>query len=249
MLPALAAATTAIDALQALTRSKSKAAATTTGVTQKTASPFDVASTSTAASATSSTATSATSSTNSSYKLAPGTMSTLLDAQSQPATAASSAKRADSLKRLMGMLDSDGSGGISKAEFEKKLGAGGTNTANADKVFAELDKNGDGSVNIDELSPALNGGKAHHAGGGGMGGGSGSGSDTAGSTTTTTVNADGSTTTSIAYADGSTVSSTTAVPTSSTSSTASSSYNAIEKMIARQAQQISNAKSTLAISA
>jgi hypothetical protein len=177
-------------------------------------------------------------------------MSTLLDAQSQPATAASSAKRADSLKRLMGMLDSDGSGGISKAEFEKKLGAGGTNTANADKVFAELDKNGDGSVNIDELSPALNGGKAHHAGGGGgMGGGSGGGSDTAGSTTTTTVNADGSTTTSIAYADGSTVSSTTAVPTSSTSSTASSSYNAIEKMIARQAQQISNAKSTLAISA
>ncbi|QND72100.1 EF-hand domain-containing protein [Tardiphaga robiniae] len=248
MLPALAAATTAIDALQALTKSKSKAATTTTGVTQKTASPFDVASTSTAASATSSTATSATSSTNSSYKLAPGTMSTLLDAQSQPATAASEAKRADSLKRLMGMLDSDGSGGISKAEFEKKLGAGGTNTANADKVFAELDKNVDGSVNIDELSPALNGGKAHHAGGG-MGGGSGGGSDTAGSTTTTTVNADGSTTTSIAYADGSTVSSTTAVPTSSTSSTASSSYNAIEKMIARQAQQISNAKSTLAISA
>jgi hypothetical protein len=175
-------------------------------------------------------------------------MSTLLDAQSQPATAASSAKRADSLKRLMGMLDSDGSGGISKAEFEKKLGAGGTNTANANKVFAELDKNGDGSVNIDELSPALNGGKAHHAGGG-MGGGAGGGSDTAGSTTTTTVNADGSTTTSIAYADGSTVSSTTAVPASSTSSTASSSYNAIEKMIARQAQQISNAKSTLAISA
>ena len=34
MLPALAAATTAIDALQALTKSKSKAATTTTGVTQ-----------------------------------------------------------------------------------------------------------------------------------------------------------------------------------------------------------------------
>jgi hypothetical protein len=45
------------------------------------------------------------------------------------------------------------------------------------------------------------------------------------------------------------VTSTTAVPASSTTTTANSSYNAVEKMIARQAQQISNAKSTLAISA
>jgi hypothetical protein len=230
MMPALA--TAAIDALQAITTAKSKSkAAATAGVSQKTTNPSDVASTAstTTASATASTAT-ATSSTKDSYKLAPGTMATLLDAQSQPVTAASEAKRADSLKRLMGMLDSDGSGGISQAEFANKLGAGGSNTANAEKVFATLDKNDDGSVNADELSVVLNGPKAPSS--------------------TTTGNSDGTTTTSMTYADGSTVS-TTSAPTSTAStasSKASSSYNFVEQMIQRQANAIATSSSASALS-
>jgi hypothetical protein len=225
MMPALA--TAAIDALQAITTAKSKSkAAATTGVSQKTTNPSDVANTASTTTASASAST-ATSSTKDSYKLAPGTMATLLDAQSQPVTAASAAKRADSLKRLMGMLDSDGSGGISQAEFANKLGAGGSNTANAEKVFATLDKNDDGSVNADELSVVLNGPKAPSS--------------------TTTGNSDGTTTTSMTYADGSTVS-TTSAPTSTASSKASSSYNFVEQMIQRQANAIATSSSASALS-
>jgi hypothetical protein len=173
-------------------------------------------------------------------------MSALLDAQSQTNVSANSKTRSDALKSLFNQLDGDGDGSISKAEFEDKLGAGGTNVANADKVFAKLDKDGDGSVSIDELGKALKGaGKSQHGGGGG----GGSDSDTAGATTSTTVNADGSTTTSISYADGSKVTSTSAVPASSTAAAARTSYNAIEQMIAKQAQQISTAASSLSITA
>ena len=243
MLPALAAATTAIDALQALTASKKKAA-TTTGVTPKTANPFEVASTTTA-SATASTTTAATS-TNSSYKLAPGTMATLLDAQSQPATEASEAKRADSLKRLMGMLDGDGSGGISKAEFENKLGAGGTNTANADKVFGKLDTDGDGSVSLKELAAAFTRPKDKDKTDDPS---KAANSDPLlqalqGASSTTTTNSDGTTTTSMTYADGSKVSMTPAAGTST------SSYNVLEQMIQRQANAIATSSaSSLSISA
>jgi hypothetical protein len=178
-------------------------------------------------------------------------MSTLLDAQSQANVSAKSKLRSDALKSLFAQLDGDGNGSISKAEFEDKLGAGGTNVANADKVFAKLDKDGDGSVSIDELGKALKGaGKPHHGGGGGGGmGGGGDGSDVTGATTSTTTNADGSTTTSISYADGSKVTSTSAVPASSTAAAARTSYNAIEQMIAKQAQQISTATSSLSITA
>jgi hypothetical protein len=176
-------------------------------------------------------------------------MSALLDAQSQTNVSANSKTRSDALKSLFNQLDGDGDGSISKAEFEDKLGAGGTNVANADKVFAKLDKDGDGSVSIDELGKALNGaGKSHHGGGGG-GMGGGDNSDVTGATTTTTANADGSTTTSISYADGSKVTSTSAVPASSTAAAARTSYNAIEQMIAKQAQQISTASSALSITA
>jgi Ca2+-binding EF-hand superfamily protein len=175
-------------------------------------------------------------------------MGALLDAQSQTNVSAQSKTRSDALKSLFAQLDGNSDGSISRAEFEDKLGAGGTNVANADKVFAKLDKDGDGSVSIDELSKALKGaGKAHH-GGSGNADGSGDGSDVAGATTSTTVNADGSTTTSISYADGSKVTSTSAVPSASTTAAARTSYNALEQMIAKQAQQISTATGSLAIS-
>jgi hypothetical protein len=175
-------------------------------------------------------------------------MGALLDAQSQTNVSAQSKTRSDALKSLFAQLDGNSDGSISKAEFEDKLGAGGTNVANADKVFAKLDKDGDGSVSIDELGKALKGaGKSHH-GGGGHGGGSGDGSDVSGATTSTTANADGSTTTSISYADGSKVTSTSAVPSASTTAAARTSYNALEQMIAKQAQQISTATGSLAIS-
>ena len=70
--------------------------------------------------------------------------------------------RSDALKHLFSQIDGDGDGKITKSEFEKALGAGGTNVAKADDVFSKLDKNGDGSVSLDEMSQALNGGKGRH---------------------------------------------------------------------------------------
>lgn len=242
MLGVAALATSAMDLLQSLTAKKtasSSSAKTTTGLSQgasfQLGAPSAIPSTTTATS------------TPSNGNLSASTMSALLDAQSQTQISSSSKTRSDALKSLFAQLDGDGNGSISKAEFEDKLGAGGTNVANADKVFAKLDKDGDGSVSIDELGKALKGaGKPRHGGGGS--GEPGDGSDVTGATTSNTVNADGSTTTSITYADGSKVTSTSAVPASSTAAAAKTSYNAIEQMIAKQAQQISTATSSLAIS-
>ena len=89
-------------------------------------------------------------------------MSALIDAQSQsgtPSTAPTDPSNA--LKDLFSQIDADGDGSISKTEFEKALGAGGTNLAAADDVFGKLDANGDGSVSLDELKSALQG-QAHH---------------------------------------------------------------------------------------
>ncbi len=243
MLGVAALATSALDLLQSLTAKKnasSTSSKTTTGLSQggsfQLGAPTSIAATSSATAG----------STSSAGNLSTSTMSALLDAQSQTNVSANSKTRSDALKSLFNQLDGDGDGSISKAEFEDKLGAGGTNVANADKVFAKLDKDGDGSVSIDELGKALKGaGKPHH--GGGSGGGDNA--DAAGATTSTTVNADGSTTTSISYADGSKVSSTSAVPASSTAAAARTTYNAVEQMIAKQAQQISTAASSLSISA
>ena len=236
-----ALASSAMDLLQSLTAKKNASASsskTTTGLSQ--GGSFQVGTAASILPTSSATA----GSTSSKGNISTSTMSALLDAQSQTNVSANSKTRSDALKSLFKLLDGDGDGSISKAEFEDKLGAGGTNVANADKVFAKLDKDGDGSVSIDELGKALKGaGKPHHGGGGG------DNSDTAGSTTSTTVNADGSTTTSISYADGSKVTSTSAVPASSTAATARTTYNAVEQMIAKQAQQISTAASSLSISA
>jgi hypothetical protein len=259
MLFALGAASSALDALQSLTAKKATSTPTT-GLTQNSTTAFDPGSL-TADSATS-TAGSGTSS-KSGY-LSPSTMSALLAAQGQSsgtAATSTSTSQSDALKDLFAQLDGNGDGQISKSEFEDKLGAGGTNVANADKVFDKLDKDGDGSVSLDELTSALkSGGKGHHnkVANSDSSNSAGASADGAtdpllqalqGASSTSTTNSNGTTTTALTYADGSTVSMTSAVSGSSSSSAATSSYNFIEQMIQRQAQAISaQASSALSVS-
>jgi Ca2+-binding EF-hand superfamily protein len=182
-------------------------------------------------------------------------MSALLAAQSNaPAPTTTSTSRSDALSDLFSQIDGNGDGAISKSEFEDALGAGGTNLAQADDVFDKLDKNGDGSVSLDEIASALKGGKGHHhahhaKGPDGSSDASGSASSDSssdpllqaldGASSSSVTNSDGSTTTSVTYADGSTVTLTS--PAAQTaSSNATSSYNFIEQMIAREAQAISS---------
>jgi hypothetical protein len=122
-------------------------------------------------------------------------------------------------------------------------------------VFGKLDKDGNGTVSLDELSSALKGaGKGHHrhhAAGSGGSSGAGNSSSTSGSSSdpllqalsgassTQVSNSDGSTTTSVTYADGSKVT-LTSPPATKSSSSATSSYNFIEQLIQREAQAISS---------
>jgi Ca2+-binding EF-hand superfamily protein len=269
MLPALGAASYALDALQSLLSSK-PSSAQTTGFGQASTNPFDV-STSAAPSGNPARVSGATGFS----QISPATMSALLAAQSQPSAATNSPLTSPSsaLQNLFSLLNTNGDGQVSKSEFENALGAGGTNTAQADSVFSKLDTNGDGSVSLSELSSALKGagGKSHHhhahAGGSGGSGDStaaggaansnssgGPGSDALlqalqGASSTSVTNSDGSTTTSVTYADGSKVTMTSPAATTSSSS-ATSSYNIIEQMIQREAQAISSgATASLSVTA
>jgi hypothetical protein len=189
-------------------------------------------------------------------------MSALLAAQSQSSTATTTpvaSSRSDALNHLFSQLDTDGDGTISKLEFENTLGAGGTNIAQADNVFSKMDQDGNGSISLDEMSAGLkaNGRHRHHpagsAGSGGSAGAGGSNSDPLlqalqGASSTSVTNSDGSTTTSLTYADGSKVTMTSPAA-KTTSGAATSSYNVIEQMIARQAQAIaSSATASLSVS-
>jgi hypothetical protein len=259
MLFALGAVSSALDALQSLTSSKTSSAQQT-GLTQGATNPFSIDS----GSSTSSGATSSVKSGNRPH-IAPETMSALISAQSQSSTSSSPAtgsasssststtmSRQDALKDLFSKIDADGDGKITKSEFENALGAGGTNLAQADDVFSKLDANSNGSVSLDEMSKALKGGhRGHHraqSGGGSgdaSGGGSGSSQASSGSTRTPVVNSDGSTSTTIKYADGFKVTMT--VPGASSASGAGNSpYNWFEQMMQRQAQasSASSASST-----
>jgi len=186
-------------------------------------------------------------------QISPETMSALLAAQGQASSVnVSPTSRHDALKDLFSQIDGDGDGKITKSEFEDALGAGGTNVAQADDVFGKMDKNGDGSVSLDEMSSALKGDHDGHRGRYRLTGNGDSGDPllqalqgTSGSTVT---NSDGSTTTSLTYADGSTVTLTTP-SASSAAGTATSSYNFIEQLIQRQANQIaSQTASSLSVS-
>src|SRR5689334_6960521 len=158
MLFALGAASSAINALKALTSSKSSAQ--TTGVSQNASGMFDLPSSNASASISSGTGSGGSGST-----ISPETMSALLDAQSQSSGGSGSAlkTRHAALKDLFGQIDGDGDGKITKSEFEEALGAGGTNLTQADSVFGKLDADGDGSVSLKELASALRPGKGHHA--------------------------------------------------------------------------------------
>jgi Ca2+-binding EF-hand superfamily protein len=251
MFPALSAASSAFDALKVLTSSKSSSAPST-GVIQNTPSPFNLISSSSTASVSSGSG-----SGGGGAQISPETMSALLDAQSQASagSASTTKNRSEALKDLFAQIDGDGDGKITQSEFDKALGAGGTNLAQADSVFGKLDKDGDGSVSLKELASALKGGKGHHhRAGSGSGDNGGSNSDPfsqalQGATTTSVTNSDGSVTTSLTYADGSKVTMTSPASGSSSSS-ATSSYNFIEQMIQRQAQAISSASTaSLSLSA
>jgi EF-hand domain pair len=256
MLLALGAASSVLDALHSLTSSK-PSSPPSTGFSQAPANPFDLSG-STAASGNPTPG----SGSNGLSQLSPATMSALLAAQSQSSTAPTTpaaTSRSDALNHLFSQLDTDGDGKISKVEFENTLGAGGTNVAQADNVFSKMDQNGDGSISLDEMSAGLkaNGRHRHHpagsAGSGGSAGAGGSNSDPLlqalqGASSTSVTNSDGSTTTSLTYADGSKVTMTSPAA-KTTSGAATSSYNVIEQMIARQAQAIaSSATASLSVS-
>ena len=256
---ALDAVSSALGALQSLTAKKTTATPTT-GPTQNATAAFDLAG------GTANSASSAPGSGGSSAngRLSPDTMHALLAAQSQSSNTSATSNatsRSDALKDLFKLLDGDGDGKISKAEFEDKLGAGGTNVANADKVFDKLDKDDDGSVSLDELMSALKGKGHHHHKAAGSDGTQNAATSADGATdpllqalqgasSTSTVNSDGTTTTSLTYADGSKVSMTSAPGGTSSSGAATSSYNFIEQLIQRQSQAISgSAASSLSVSA
>jgi hypothetical protein len=249
MFLALGAASSAIDALKALTSSKSSSASST-GASQNAKSPFDLLPSGLQASV------SPGSGSGGGAQISSETMSALLDAQSQSSAESmttASKSRSSALKDLFAQIDSNGDGKITKSEFEEKLGAGGTNLQNADSVFGKLDKDGDGSVTLKELASALRP-KGHHGHGDDANDASGSGSDPfsqalQGASSTSLNNSDGSVTTSLTYADGSKVTMTSAAGASS-SAAATSSYNFIEQMIQRQAQAISSAATaSLSVSA
>jgi hypothetical protein len=252
MLLALGAVSSALDALQSLTSSKSSSPQST-GFSQSSVSPFDFPGSNPASGSSTPPPWSGGAS-----QISPATMSALLAAQGQSptgSTATAPTSQSDALKHLFSQLDANRDGQIGKSEFENALGAGGTNIAQVDAVFSKLGKNGDGSVSLDEMSSALKGnGRHHHHGAGGTAGADGSSSDPLlqalqGASSTSVANSDGSTTTSVTYADGSKVTMTSPAATTS-SSTATSSYNFIEQMIAREAQAISSgATASLSVSA
>src|SRR5712671_5834524 len=160
MLLALGAASSAIDALMALTSSKPPS-----GASQDATNLFGLA-----ANAPASAGSTSGSGSGGGASISPETMSALLAAQGQSGSAAPAPmSRSDALKDLFAQVDADGDGKITKSEFENALGAGGTKLAQADDVFSKLDRDGDGSVSLGEMSSALKGrghhGHAHVAGG------------------------------------------------------------------------------------
>ena len=216
-----AAAASALDLISSLHKSLAPKGAAGSGFDP--GAPSDPASSSTAAPA---------------APLAPGTMNALLSAQGQPGLVNGDAFSA----KLFSMLDGNGNGSISKAEFEAALVHNG-NTARVDDIFARLDANGDGEVSASELTSALQNGAAHHGHQHGVGDASGEAADADGAndaltrsdTSQTVTNADGSTTTTITYADGSQV-----TMTKPAGASATNLHNFLERMIERQAAMLSS---------
>jgi len=158
MLLALGAVSSALDALQSLTSSKSTSPST--GFSHSATNPFDLS-----ASGPASASSTPPPWPGGTSKISPATLGALLAAQSQSSmgsTTSALASRPDALKDLFSHLDTDHDGQISKSEFESALGAGGTNLAQADDVFGKLDQDGSETVSLDEMSSALKGRARHH---------------------------------------------------------------------------------------
>jgi hypothetical protein len=157
-------------------------------------------------------------------------------------------RKSDALNDLFSQLDADGNAQISKSEFETALGAAGTDTAEADKVFGKMDKDADGSVSIDEMCAALL--RGSHSNGqhyfpislrdrsGGPKDANIPASNPHAVSSSSVANSDGTTTTSLIYADGSKA---TMRSAATSSGDAASSYNFIEQMIQRQAKALASA--------
>lgn len=91
--------------------------------------------------------------------LAPSTFNALLSAQD--ASQSGSSAPSDPLKSLFTQIDGNTDGKITRAEFQDKLGAGGTNAQAADNVFAKMDTDGDGAISFNEMAAKLRG-RGHH---------------------------------------------------------------------------------------
>jgi hypothetical protein len=224
MLSALGAASSALDLLKSLTSTK---ASQSTGSAKNGQAPDFFGSTESRNLLSGSSATPKGSSSKSGA-LSSELMSALLAALGQSNSStdssnstsssnSSSSGASDPLKELFAALDSDGDGKISKPEFEDKLGAGGTNLAQADSVFGKLDRDGDGSVGLGEMMSALKGKGRHHE---------------------------------HHVVDAGESGGTTGTGNSAASAAATSSYNFIEQMIAREAKAIASATTaSLSVSA
>jgi hypothetical protein len=187
--------------------------------------------------------------------LALGAVSSALDAlQSLTSSKSASPQSTGFGQSSTNPFDFSGSGPASGNSAPPSRSGGGSQISPA-TMSALLAAQSNGAVSLDELSSALTGrGRHHHHAAGGSTGADGSSSDPLlqalqGASSTSVTNSDGSTTTSVTYADGSKVTMTSPAATTASSSTAASSYNIIERMIAREAQAIaSSAPASLSVS-
>jgi EF-hand domain pair len=238
MLFALGAASSVWDALQSLTTTL-KSSSTQSGTSsQSTASPFDLPGSSTSAGSSA-----PASGTGAWSQISPQTMSALIAAQSQSGTTSTApTDPSAALQDLFSQIDANGDGKISKSEFESALGAGGTNTAQADDVFGKLDKDGDGNVSLDEMKSALQKAGGHH--------GHHHHADAAGSSSDSS-SADGTTNASASSNDALMQALEAALDSSAKNNAANAtpSYNAVQQMIQRGQQTPAASVSAISVSA
>jgi hypothetical protein len=186
--------------------------------------------------------------------LALGAVSSALDAlQSLTSSKSSSPQSTGFGQSSTNPFDFSGSGPASGSSTPSR--SSGASQISPATMSALLAAQSNGAVSLDELSSALKGrGRHNHHAAGGSTGADGSSSDPLlqalqSASSTSVTNSDGSTTTSVTYADGSKVTMTSPAAATASSSTATSSYNIIERMIAREAQAIaSSAPASLSVS-
>jgi EF-hand domain pair len=240
MLLALGAASSVWDALQSLTSSSKASSVQTSSSGQTATTPFDIS-----GGAGAPTGGASGIGASGGLQISPQTMSALIAAQSQSGTTSTApTDPSAALQDLFSQIDANGDGQISKSEFESALGAGGTNTAQADDVFGKLDKNGDGSVSLDEMKSALQKAGGHH--------GHHHHADAAASSSdSSTSSADGTTSASASSNDALMQALEAALDSSAKNNAANAtpSYNAVQQMIQRGQQTPAASVSAISVSA